>query len=157
MTWELFWASVFPSYLGAVGSIAASAVAVVALVRDIRTRKGLKEVAQAASETVELPSALPSIVPTAIEPTVDPPLELVARGAQTAIRNLTDVPIEIVDIRVPSGGKSITLRTEVPGIIQPGEGFGVIVHDLLGGPAIAAMLIEWRGADGRLRMSRFFV
>lgn len=157
MTWTLFWASVFPTYLGAIGSIAASAVAVVALVRDIRTRKGLKEVAQSASVTIDVPSSEPSIAPRLDHADAGGPLVLVAHGSQTVIRNLTEQPIEIVDIRVPSGGKATTLRTELPGVVQPGEGFGLIVHDLLGGPAIAAMLVEWRSIDGQLRLTKFFV
>lgn len=157
MTWETFWGSVFPAYLGAIGSIAASAVALVALVRDIRTRKGLKEVAQLASDTVELSPSAPTLAPRNSAPTADQPLELVARGSQTVIRNLTREPIDILDIRVPSGGKTITLRTALPGLVQPGEGLGFVVHDLLGGPAIAALLVEWKGADGRSRLSRFFV
>jgi hypothetical protein len=157
MTWTLFWASVFPTYLGAIGSIAASAVAVVALVRDIRTRKGLNEVAQSASVTIDVPSSEPSIAPRLDASDAGQPLELVARGTHTVIRNLTQQPIEIVDIRVPSGGKAITMRTEFPGVVQPGEGFGLIIHDLLGGPAIAAMLVEWRSTDGQLRLTKFFV
>ncbi|MFG6490817.1 hypothetical protein [Microbacterium sp. P03] len=157
MDWSMFWASVFPAYLGAVGSIAASAVAVIAFLRDIRTRKGLNEVAQSSSTTTDAPTNEPSIVPRLGTSDQTQPLELVAHGSQTAIRNLTEHPIEIVDIRVPSGGKTITLRSEFPGVVQPGEGFGLIVHDLLGGPAIAAMLVEWRGVGGQLRLTKFFV
>lgn len=153
----MFWASVFPAYLGAVGSIAASAVAVSAFIRDIRTRKGLNEVAQSSSVTTDVPDHEPSIAPRGQALDRTQPLELVARGSQTVIRNLTQEPIEIVDIRVPSGGKAIALRSELPGAVQPGEGFGLTVRDSLGGPAIAAMLVEWRGADGRRRLTRFFV
>lgn len=153
----MFWASVFPAYLGAVGSIAASAVAVIAFLRDIRTRKGLNEVAQSSSTTTNVPTNEPSIAPRLERSDQTHRLELVTHGPQTVIRNLTQHPIEIVDIRVPSGGKTITLRSEFPGVVQPGEGFGLIVHDLLGGPAIAAMLVEWRSVDGQLRLTKFFV
>lgn len=157
MTWELFWASVFPAYLGAIGSIAASAVAVVAFIREIRTRKGLTEVAQATSETVEISTLPPAVAPLTTRTGGTEPLELVTHGRQTVIRNLTQLPVEIIDIRVPSGGKALTLRSAFPGTVEPGEGFGFIVHDLLGGPAIAALLVEWRTPDGATRMSKFFI
>jgi hypothetical protein len=157
MTSEQFWASVFPAYLGAVGSIAASAVAVVAFVRELRTRKGLKEVADATSETVELPQPTQSLAPQSATQTWGEPLELVTHRGQTVIRNLTADSIEIVDIRVPSGGKHLTLRTEFPGVITPGEGFGFVVHDVLGGPAIAALFVEWRSVDGGSHLSKFFI
>lgn len=157
MTWEQFWASVFPAYLGAIGSIAASAVAVVAFVRELRTRKGLKEVAESSSETIELPQPAQSLAPQSTKQTRGEPLELVTHRGQTVIRNLTDDSIEIADIRVPSGGKLLTLRTEFPGVIAPGEGFGFVVHDVLGGPAIAALLVEWRSVDGGAHLSKFFI
>lgn len=157
MTWEQFWASVFPAYLGAIGSIAASAVAVVAFIREIRTRKGLKEVAQSTSETVAISTSPSAVGPLRTPPGGTEPLELVAHGRQTVVRNLTQQPVEIIDIRVPSGGKALTLRSAFPGMVEPGEGFGFIVHDLLGGPAIAALLVEWRTPDGATRLSKFFI
>ena len=54
MTWQDFWSTILPAYLGALGSIAASTVAVAAFVRDLRTRRGLKEVAEASATTVEI-------------------------------------------------------------------------------------------------------
>ena len=119
--------------------------------------KGLNEVAQSSSTTTNVPTSEPSIAPRLETSDQTQPLELVAHGSQTVIRNQTQHPIEIVDIRVPSGGKAMTLRSEFPGVVQPGEGFGLIVHDLLGGPAIAAMLVEWRSVDGQLRLTKFFV
>ncbi|MDY0909660.1 hypothetical protein [Microbacterium sp. CFBP9034] len=156
MTWDEFWASVFPAYLGAVGSIAASAVAVIALIRDLRTRRGLREVAQSASDTVELPRNQATLAPRMSGPGSEP-LELVARGSRTVVRNLLPAPIEIVDLRVPSGGKTLKFTTTLPVSVQPGEGFGFVVQDLLGGPAIAALLVEWKSADGQAHLTTFFI
>lgn len=157
MTLEQFWASAFPAYLGAIGSIAASAVAVVAFIREIRTRKGLTEVAQATFETIQVTTSPPTVAPLSTPTGGNEPLELVTHGHQTVIRNLTQQPVEITDIRVPSGGKLLTLRSTFPGTVEPGEAFGFIVHDLLGGPAIAALLVEWRTPDGTTRLSKFFI
>lgn len=157
MTWQLFWANVFPAYLGAIGSIAASTVAVIALIRDLRTRKGLREVAQTASSTVDLPRDAPSIAPRSPEPAGDQPLALITGRRRTIIRNLTREPVEIIDVRIPSGGKSITLAHPLPMIVQPGEGIGLTLRDQLTGPALAAMLVEWAGTDGRSRLTTLFV
>lgn len=157
MTWALFWASVFPAYLGAIGSIAASAVAVVAFIREIRTRKGLKEIAQSSSATVELPQSTPTLLPGFADPRVAQPLELVAQRRGTVVRNLTPEPIEIIGIRVPSGGKEVTFTSALPSVVRPGEGLGFIVRDLMEGPALAALLVDWSAADGKAYQSRFFV
>jgi hypothetical protein len=157
MTWESFWASVFPAYLGAIGSIAASAVAVVALVRDIRTRKGLNEVAQSASSTVELPEDRATILPRSGDAHGGDALELLTRGRRTAIRNLAPDPVEILKVSVPSGGKSVTVPAGLPAAISPGEGLAVVVRELWSGPAIAAVRVEWRDPAGRTSVSTFFV
>lgn len=170
MTWQEFWSTIFPAYLGAIGSIAASTVAVAAFIRDMRTRAGLKEMAQSAVSTIELPSPDAGGTPTA--PTIAPPflvhpdpsapaaaplLELTTRGKQTGLRNLSTEPIRISDLRIPSGGKEVTLRGDLPGVVEPGEGFGFIVRDLLSGPAITALLVEWVDGGGVAHLSRFYV
>ena len=170
MTWQDFWSTTFPAYLGAVGSIAASVVAVAAFVRDLRTRAGLKEVAQAAASTIEItPGTGPGEAqdPPTIRPPRDdtgvgardegPRLELTSRGAQTILRNMGAEPIQISGLRVPSGGKALSLRNPVPASVEPGEGFGFVVSDLPVGPALAALLVEWVDSDGTTRLSRFFV
>lgn len=170
MTWQEFWSTIFPDYLGALGSIAASTVAVAAFIRDMRTRAGLKEMAQAAASTIELPSpgaggspAAPTIAPPfrvdteGSAPQGEPLIELTTRGKQTVLRNLSTEPIRISDLRVPSGGKEVTLRSELPAAVEPGEGFGFVVHDLLRGPAITALLVEWVDGGGTPHLSRFYV
>jgi len=170
MTWQDFWSTTFPAYLGALGSIAASSVAVAAFIRDLRTRAGLKEVAQTATSTIELAPATgpggaqnpPTIRPprgdTRVEMGEDEPrLELTSRGNQTVLLNMGAEPIRITALRVPSAGKTLMLRNPVPGSLGPGEGFGFVVHDLLGGPAVAALLVEWVDSSGTTRLSRFFV
>lgn len=170
MTWQDFWSTTFPAYLGALGSIAASVVAVAAYIRDLRTRAGLKEVAQAATSTIEMapgaepaePESPPTIQPPRADSPLDsrgdePRLELTSHGNQTVLRNMGAEPVLISDLRVPSGGKVLSLRNPVPSWVEPGEGFGFIVHDLLGGPAIAALLVEWTDSSGATRLSRFFI
>lgn len=56
-----------------------------------------------------------------------------------------------------SGGRALTIRSAFPGTVEPGEGVGLVVHDLPGGPAIAALLVEWQSPDGATRVSKYFI
>lgn len=169
MTWQDFWSTILPAYLGALGSIAASTVAVAAFVRDLRTRRGLKEVAEASATTVEiLPDGAPredgrpSIAPGRpddVDGAVadEPRLELATHGRQTVLRNAGPQPISITHVSVPSGGKRLVLTDAVPARVEPGEGFAFVVEELIGGAAIAGLQVRWADSRGVIRLSRFFV
>lgn len=171
MTWPDFWSTTFPAYLGALGSIAASAVAVAAFVRDIRTRAGLREVAGATSSTIELPrtgaplasDGRPTLWPGPARSPADdahdhdPRLELTVAGGRGVLRNLGGETIQVDRLSVPSGGKTLTVSAELPARVEPGAEFGFTVRDLVAGPAVAALLVEWTDAGGTTRASRFFV
>lgn len=153
---EFLWGTVVPSYAGALGTIAASTIAAIALFRDVSTRKGLREVAQASTTTVT-DSAPASIAYPARESAGESQLEMTTLGNQTVLRNMTDLPIVIQNLDVPNGGKVISLRENLPATVAPGEGFGFIVHTVLSGPAIAALMVQWTDGEGAPKTSRFFV
>jgi hypothetical protein len=170
MTWQDFWGSTFPAYLGALGSIAASTVAVAAFVRDLRTRRGLKEVAESSASSVEivrsdaseqehLPSVAPGVRGSRADPGRDdePRLELTTHGERTVLRNGGPQPISIADVSIPSGGKRLMLTEALPARVEPGEGFGFVVSELMGGAAVAALQVRWTDSGGVTRLSRFFV
>ena len=170
MTWQDFWSSTLPAYLGALGSIAASTVAVAAFIRDLRTRRGLKEVAESSASSVEilrsdaseqerLPSAAPGVRANRVDRGRDdePRLELTTRGKQTVLRNAGPIPISSTGISIPSGGKRLMLPEALPARVEPGEGIGVVVSELMGGAAVAALHVRWVDSGGVMRLSRFFV
>jgi hypothetical protein len=170
MTWQDFWSSTLPAYLGALGSIAASTVAVAAFIRDLRTRRGLKEVAESSASSVEIvrndasgeerpPSAAPGLRGDRADPGRDdePRLELTTHGKQTVLRNAGPQPISIEDVSIPSGGKRLMLAEALPARVEPGEGFGFVVSELMGGAAVAALQVRWADSGGVIRLSRFFV
>jgi hypothetical protein len=170
MTWQDFWSSTLPAYLGALGSIAASTVAVAAFIRDLRTRRGLREVAESSASSVEILRSdasgeehLPSVAPGVRGERVDrgrddePRLELTTQGKQTVLRNAGPRPISITDVSIPSGGKRLTLPEALPTQVEPGEGFGFVVSELMGGAAVAALQVRWADSGGVVRLSRFFV
>ena len=170
MTWQDFWSTTLPAYLGALGSIAASTVAVAAFIRDLRTRRGLKEVAESSASSVAiLPSgashaeSMPSIAPgPAAEdvggvPAEEPRLLLTTRGKLTVLRNAGPEPISIAHVSIPSGGKRLVLSDPLPARIEPGEGFSFVVEERMGGAAVAALQVRWTDGRGVSRLSRFFV
>ncbi len=169
MTWPDFWSTTLPAYLGALGSLAASAVAVAAFVRDIRTRAGLREVAGAATSTIEVPPAGgppasdggPTVWPVrgraADDPGDDPRLELTVRGGRGVLRNLGAETVSVIGLHVPSGGKTLTFSAALPAGVGPGEDLGFTLRDQFAGPAVTALLVEWTDAAGTTRVSRFYV
>lgn len=156
---EFIWGTVVPAYLGALGTIAASTIAAIALIRDTRTRKGLNEIAQVANEVTEATAdqTRESIAYAAREPARESGLHLMTHGDQTVLRNMTSGRITISSMDVPSGGKTLTMRVALPAEVEAGEGLGFIVHDLLGGPAIAALEVSWVNERGVPQRSRYFV
>lgn len=169
MTWQDFWSSILPAYLGAVGSIAASTVAVAAFVRDLRTRRGLREVAESSATSVAVLSgdatreeSLPSIA-RARAGRIDGGteggwlLELTTSGRRTVLHNAGPGAISLTHVGIPSGGKRLVLPGPLPARVEPGEGFAFTVDELMSGAAVAALEVRWTDSGGTLRVSRFFV
>lgn len=155
-----FWGIVFPAYLGAAGAIISGAVAAWALMREIRTRRGLREVAsgqnaEQSSRSTESFIAAKSATDAFLlsvtgEREQSSPVSwvLVDYGLyHKALRNVSSTPARITRIKQLNGEMNLYYRF-LPTTIDPGA--ELRVERTPGGPAVIATEFAWTepGTEG---------
>ena len=150
-----FWGVVVPTWLGALGTIAASAVALVAYLAGRAAQGGVKQLAEglnrspstAASEDRE--GLLPD--QRAVEPWL-----LDHDGPAVRFRNTSGGDVTVVNVEgvqdVP-----ISLKFDLPARVPATAAIRMIVHRIIGGPAVTGVTLTWLDEHDRERSRTYYL
>lgn len=147
-----FWETIFPTWLSGVGGLIAAAVATWTLIREVSTRKGLRQVVEIANKEPAVESTSVESDPAPISnPAPKPPfalrLKTVSPG-RVLMRNIARDPITIRGFDTNSEGVKFVHNFALPLTIQNGEGYEFEVRKPVGGPVIVNMWILMRDDKG---------
>ncbi|KIP90366.1 hypothetical protein RU09_11555 [Microbacterium sp. MEJ108Y] len=154
-----FWGVVVPSWLGAVASIAASTVAVIAFINSLSAKGGVREIGEALNRepTAQREADVSVGVRLSATATVGPePWAFDSDGKVGTFRN-TSGQLLVVSGIASTGGIALTLRDQLPLDVPPTASFQVRLHQILGGPAVRGVTIEWVREDGELLSRTYYL
>ncbi|WP_447911714.1 hypothetical protein [Microbacterium phyllosphaerae] len=154
-----FWGVVVPSWLGAVASIAASTVAVIAFINSLSAKGGVREIGEALNRepTVQREADVSVGVRLSATATVGPePWSFDSDGQVGTFRN-TSGQLLVVSGITSTGGIALTLRDQLPLDVPPTASFQVRLHQILGGPAVRGVTLEWVREDGELLSRTYYL
>ena len=145
-----FWGVVVPAWLGAVGSIAASAVAVFAYINSRSARGGIEELRDSVNQstpTIYRTANLSLDISGTGTAVVIEPWDFEHAGNKGTFRNTSGETLTVSGASA-TGGIDLTLRAQFPLEVPPTASFDLIIHRVLGGPAVVGVTLDWIREDG---------
>lgn len=157
-----FWGIVVPTWIGALGSVAASAIAVIAYINSRSAKSGVQELGDSLNKVPNVTRTAAGTLNLGLSATatVGPPRvwDFEHQDSMATFRNVSGQLVTVTDIS-GSRGLDLTLRNEMPLPVPPTAKFRARVHRILGGPAVTGVTIEWMdgaGSDDGDRFSETF-
>lgn len=144
-----FWGVVVPTWLGALGTIAASTVALFAYLAGRSAQGGVKELANGLNSTSERSNDgdRAPLRGGGDQSSAPEPWLVEDDGRKVTFRNASGLPVVVT--RVRGTGVPLTAGFSFPLAVPPTAAFAVQVHRILGGPAVTGVTLDWSLEDGR--------
>lgn len=142
-----FWGVVVPAWLGALGTIAASVVALFAYITGRAAQGGVKQLADGLNRTTS--QAGNSEAPSLLDGDArgKEPWVIEDDGSKVTFRNTSGSHVLVTGVH--GFGVPLSSAFSFPIDVPASAAFKVIVHRILGGPAVIGVTIDWRPEDGQ--------